>query len=337
MRDGAHMDLNARYFDALTLLVGEAGRLVSKDRFMEEVWRGVPVTDEALTQCIKTLRRILGDDASSPRFIETVPKYGYRFIASAANIDVAFASSDVSRPFSWLNFLLLGGAAAIGGGIAGLIGGIIYGLVGASQPFSPGMGTMSVLLVLTSLCVVVGMAGGAGVGLGIAASLFAVQRRWWLSALGGGLGGLAVGAIAKLLGMDAFNLLLGISLGNITGAGEGALLGAMVGCGLWISVRMLPSASLWRRVLPPTLAGGLAGLSIALVGGRLMGGSLDLLARQFPESRLRLDGIGGWFGENGFGAVSQIVSCAGEGMLFGACVAAAMLIARRHLDDLARR
>ena len=41
----------------------------------------MPVTDEALTQCIRTLRRKLGDDANRPRFIETVPKHGYRFIA----------------------------------------------------------------------------------------------------------------------------------------------------------------------------------------------------------------------------------------------------------------
>ena len=82
LRDDVPVELNARYLDALILLVHEAGALVSKDRFMEEVWRGVPVTDEALTQCIKTLRRQLGDDAARPRFIETVPKHGYRFLPS---------------------------------------------------------------------------------------------------------------------------------------------------------------------------------------------------------------------------------------------------------------
>src|ERR671912_1370790 len=86
-RDGAPVELNARYLDALTLLVREAGKLVSKDRFLEEVWSGVPVTDEALTQCIKTLRRQLGDDAGNPRFIETVPKHGYRFIAPVELLD----------------------------------------------------------------------------------------------------------------------------------------------------------------------------------------------------------------------------------------------------------
>src|SRR3712207_2743120 len=86
-RDDAPVELNARYLDALALLVREQGRLVSKSRFLEEVWRGVPVTDEALTQCIKTLRRQLGDDAARPRFIETVPKHGYRFVAPVQQVD----------------------------------------------------------------------------------------------------------------------------------------------------------------------------------------------------------------------------------------------------------
>src|SRR5262245_8720551 len=80
-RGDAPVEINARYLDALTLLVRNQGRLVSKDRFLDEIWRGIPVTDEALTQCIRTLRRQLGDNAANPRFIETVPKHGYRFIA----------------------------------------------------------------------------------------------------------------------------------------------------------------------------------------------------------------------------------------------------------------
>src|SRR6478735_7480835 len=71
---------------------GADGRLVSKDRFLAEVWRGIPVTDEALTQCIKTLRRQLGDDAGNPRFIETVPKHGYRFLATVETIGVERAA-----------------------------------------------------------------------------------------------------------------------------------------------------------------------------------------------------------------------------------------------------
>ena len=84
-RNGAPVEINARYFDALALMLRDAGGLVTKERFHEEVWRGVPVTDEALTQCIRTLRRALGDDAANPRFIETVPKHGYRFVAPVAS------------------------------------------------------------------------------------------------------------------------------------------------------------------------------------------------------------------------------------------------------------
>ncbi|RZJ85578.1 MAG: transcriptional regulator, partial [Brevundimonas sp.] len=58
--DGRPLELSPRYFDALLLLVREQGRLVSKTRFLDEVWRGVPVTDEALSQCIRALRRCLG-------------------------------------------------------------------------------------------------------------------------------------------------------------------------------------------------------------------------------------------------------------------------------------
>ena len=63
LASGVPVELNARYLDALSLMVRDAGALVTKDRFLDEVWRGVPVTDEALTQCIKTLRRQLGEEA----------------------------------------------------------------------------------------------------------------------------------------------------------------------------------------------------------------------------------------------------------------------------------
>src|SRR5688572_1421569 len=113
VRDEAPVEINARYLDALSLLVRNAGKLVSKDRFLEEVWRGVPVTDEALTQCIKTLRRLLGDDAARPRFIETVPKHGYRFIAPVGHAEsegLAPTAPSATQPYGWREFLMLGGA-----------------------------------------------------------------------------------------------------------------------------------------------------------------------------------------------------------------------------------
>jgi DNA-binding winged helix-turn-helix (wHTH) protein len=331
-RDGAPIELNGRYFDALALLVGEAGRLVSKDRFLDEVWRGVPVTDEALTQCIRTVRRQLGDDASNPRFIETVPKHGYRFIAPVepgeGTIEAAPPQPIAPAIDKWRRILLLGGAGTIGAGVAGLAGGLVYGFAGASQPLEPGMGAVSVLLVLVCLTIAAALMGGAGVALGIAASGFGAgpARPWTI--VGGALGGLVVGGTVKLLGLDAFNLLLGRSPGDITGAAEGALIGASVGLGAWLASR---APSLRRGIAAAGLAGGVGGVVVTLLGGRLMAGSLDLLARSFPESRLRLDQIGALLGESGFGPASQIVTGGLEGALFGGCLVGAMLLARRNL------
>jgi DNA-binding winged helix-turn-helix (wHTH) protein len=342
-RDDVPVDLNTRYLDALALLVGEAGRLVSKDRFLDEVWRGVPVTDEALTQCIKTLRRQLGDSAASPRFIETVPKHGYRFIApvevdGAARSQGAAArtASDDPRFDRWRQMLLLGGAGTVGGGVAGIIGGLFYGFAGASRSPGEAMGAVSVLLVLVCVTVLVGLVGAAGVSFGIAASRSASERPSPWLILGGAAGGLVVGAFVKLLGTDAFNLLFGRSPGDITGAAEGALLGAAVGLAAWLGSLGPERRSLRRCTATAAVSGGVAGLVIAGLGGRLMGGSLDLLARIFPDSRLRLDPIGALLGEGGFGPVSQIVTAGLEGALFSGCVVGAMLLARRSLGGDAR-
>ena len=62
-----------------------------------------------------------------------------------------------------------------------------------------------------------------------------------------------------------------------------------------------------------------------------MAGSLDLLARGFPGSRLRLDRIGALLGENSFGPVSLAVTTTLEGALFGACIAGSMVLACRSL------
>ncbi|MCS6625346.1 transcriptional regulator [Roseibacterium beibuensis] len=342
-RDDAPVELNGRYLDALALLVREPGRLVSKDRFHDEVWRGVPVTDEALTQCIRTLRRQLGDDAARPRFIETVPKHGYRFIAAVEADDgeagVPAAPSPAAVPavtadasaWSWPRFGLLGGAGMGGGGIAGVFIGLFYGFGAAPEPLQAGMGAASVLLVLVCISVVLGLIAGGGVAFGIAAAGFAPGRRWLWSIVGGAGGGLLVGAFGKLIGLDAFNLLLGQSPGAITGAPEGALIGGALGLGAWLATCFPGTPRLTPSFAAGGLAGAAAGLITPLLGGRLMGGSLDLLARGFPESRLSLDQIGAVFGETGFGPVSQVVTGGIEGLLFGGCVVGAMMLARKAM------
>ena len=328
LRDGEPVELNARYLDALGLLVGDAGKLLSKDRFLDEVWRGVPVTDEALTQCIRTLRRQLGDDAASPRFIETVPKHGYRFIAPVDEHATTPSSAAPPAPDAWREFALLGAAGMLGGGVAGLIGGAFYGFAGASEPLQPGVGAISLVLVLTCLTVVVALVGGAGVAFGIAGARLASGRLGLWSIGGGAVGGLVVGAVARLLGLDAFNLLFGRAPADITGASEGLAIGAAAGLGLWLG-----NPSVRRSAATAGAAGAAVGALIPQLGGRMMGGSLDLLARTFPGSRLRLDQIGPIVGENGFGPIAQSVTGSLEAALFCACVAGAMALARKSFDD----
>jgi len=136
-----------------------------------------------------------------------------------------------------------------------------------------------------------------------------------------------MGAAVKLLGLDAFNLLFGAAPREMTGAAEGAVLGGAIGLAAWLA----GPRSLRLGAGIAALAGGVAGAAIALLGGRLMAGSLDLLARSFPDSRLRLDAIGALLGEDGFGPVSLVVTSALEGALLGGCVVGAMIVARRTL------
>ncbi len=81
MFDGAKtIALAPKIFDTLLLLVENGGRVLSKERMMNEIWEGSFVEENNLAQNISYLRRILGE-TKDVKFIETVPKYGYRFIA----------------------------------------------------------------------------------------------------------------------------------------------------------------------------------------------------------------------------------------------------------------
>src|SRR5215203_1970823 len=80
-REGKILPVSPKVLDLLLVLVENQGRIVEKDKLMETVWAGSFVEDSNLTFTVSQLRKILGDDAQLPRFIETVPKRGYRFIA----------------------------------------------------------------------------------------------------------------------------------------------------------------------------------------------------------------------------------------------------------------
>jgi DNA-binding winged helix-turn-helix (wHTH) protein/tetratricopeptide (TPR) repeat protein len=75
------IELTPKAFNVLRYLVEHAGQLVSKDELWRAVWPEVSVTDAALTVCVSDLRKALRDDSRTPRYIETLHRLGYRFIA----------------------------------------------------------------------------------------------------------------------------------------------------------------------------------------------------------------------------------------------------------------
>src|SRR5690242_7906993 len=73
--------IEPKAMEVLVALAGCAGQVVGREALLAQVWPGVVVGDEALTQSIIKLRRALGDNPKRPAYIETISKRGYRLIA----------------------------------------------------------------------------------------------------------------------------------------------------------------------------------------------------------------------------------------------------------------
>jgi TolB-like protein/tetratricopeptide (TPR) repeat protein len=84
-REGAAIPLTPKQFDLLVALVQSAGRLVEKDVLLQRVWPDVAVEEGNLTKGVFSLRQVLDRDAPA-RYIETIPKRGYRFVASVTAV-----------------------------------------------------------------------------------------------------------------------------------------------------------------------------------------------------------------------------------------------------------
>lgn len=81
VRGAEEVRVEPRVMDVLVHLAAHAGTVVSKEDLVARVWEGRYVSDDVLTVTVYALRKALGDDARQPRYIETVPRRGYRLIA----------------------------------------------------------------------------------------------------------------------------------------------------------------------------------------------------------------------------------------------------------------
>lgn len=80
LQAGEPVPLIPRYFDLLQLLIEKRQQAVTRQEIFEQVWNDVIVSDGALSQAVRTLRRVLGDDVREPVFIRTVSRHGYQFV-----------------------------------------------------------------------------------------------------------------------------------------------------------------------------------------------------------------------------------------------------------------
>jgi TolB-like protein/DNA-binding winged helix-turn-helix (wHTH) protein len=80
------VQVEPKVMEVLVCLARRAGRVVTKDELVREVWEGRFVSDDVVWRSVRELRRALGDEARAPRFIETIPKRGYRLLAPVAEV-----------------------------------------------------------------------------------------------------------------------------------------------------------------------------------------------------------------------------------------------------------
>jgi DNA-binding winged helix-turn-helix (wHTH) protein len=88
LRGNTASSLPSRAFDALVYLIERRDRLVQKNELIDAIWSDVVVTDDSLTHAVSVVRRALADERAHPRYIETVPRRGYRFIAAVRTDEV---------------------------------------------------------------------------------------------------------------------------------------------------------------------------------------------------------------------------------------------------------
>ena len=96
--DGTPVQIEPKVLRLLVYLIENRNRLVRKQELLDHVWPDAMVTENALTRAVGLLRKALSENSQVPRYIETVPTAGYRFIA---NVNVV-SEAEESREPGWV-------------------------------------------------------------------------------------------------------------------------------------------------------------------------------------------------------------------------------------------
>jgi|SRR5579871_4222383 len=102
-RNGTLVHLPPQPFQILKLLIDNAGEIIDRDRIRQEIWNETTVDfDRSLNVAIAQIRAVLNDDAASPRFVQTVPRRGYRFLAKVeGSVPAGASGSEIARSAAW--------------------------------------------------------------------------------------------------------------------------------------------------------------------------------------------------------------------------------------------
>ncbi|MCI0490529.1 MAG: winged helix-turn-helix domain-containing protein [Blastocatellia bacterium] len=222
----------------------------------------------------------------------------------------------------------------LGAMASGVLGGLMLGAGLAMARHATAFEAASLILVLVSMGTFIGAIGGLGVSFAMIAAAQVTYRhsRWW-SVVGGAAGGAIVGGSSNLLGTDALRALFGQNPTGLTGALEGAVIGAGVSLGAVLVMQLTGGARPWQKILGASLGAMCAGIALTVIGGNLFSSSLEIVARSFADSQMRMDPLAPYFGEVRFGQTTQIIMGAIEGLLFGAGMTAGIEMSNRGRNE----
>jgi len=323
MRAGRIVPLIPRYLDLLLLLVERRGEAVHRNAILDAVWSDVVVSEGALTQAVRSIRRALRDDPREPRFIRTVSRHGYQFVfptveeldetelagpAVEPTVDATAAPDEVEGALA----VLLGQNGTAANGDARRDAAEQLHSLGTKEALKrldsrPGHERARALLRDARWEVLgagqVPLLGQPGallttlhlVALRLRRVLREIEERWAGAAIGGGLSGAlggTLGGLALCLGPGAHAAPSLCAVLALLGAFVGGVGAVGVGAGL------VAAEAVFRSARGPMI------VALAAIGGSAIGGSAHLVAR--------------WTLEGLFGHAPSPLAGGVEGLLIGA-------------------
>ena len=268
-------------------------------------------------------RAILRDarwDAPGAGPVPLISAHGrIRAIADVVRLRLRHAARLAS--LRWLKATLSG---ALAGVVAGVIGAIAFGL-GPVARMDPGL-----VVALSVIGAGAGALGAAGIGGGLAtAETLARSARAVALTAAGGLGGGVAGALAHSATIAILHHVFGRDVPNIGGAGEGVVLGGVIGCGYALATARLAQGGMaaprgtarWRVAAITGAVTGLTGAILGATGWAMVATSLDSIANVFAGSSVGLDQFVAIVGDDRLRSAVRTIVSGFEGFMLGAGIA----------------